>query len=205
MQDGQLGRWTRGWSLWSSLAARVLPAGGPTGGPTAAPGIAGRNAYATTTTPYVSLAPGAEENGLAIMLGDLVRQNLEAKPRKMADFDALDGRVSIVADDADVALTLVFEKARGGSGSSTTLTIHDGIVGIPDVTIRGPSDAILALSNMPLATPLGLPFPSPGDAEGMKTFLDLSRQMRQGKLHFYGMLLHVPLVMKLTRVMSVNG
>jgi hypothetical protein len=155
--------------------------------------------------PRIGLAAGAEENGLAIMLGDLVRQNLEAKPKKKVDFDALEGRVAIVADDADVALTLVFEKARGGSGSSTTLTIHDGIVGIPDVTIRGPSDAILALSNMPLATPLGLPFPSPGDAEGMKTFLDLSRQMRQGKLHFYGMLLHVPLVMKLTRVMSVNG
>jgi hypothetical protein len=156
--------------------------------------------------PRIGLAAGAEENGLAIMLGDLVRQNLEAKPKKKVDFDALEGRVAIVADDADVALTLVFEKARdGGSGSTTTLTIHDGIVGIPDVTIRGPSDAILALSNMPLATPLGLPFPSPGDAEGLKTFLDLSRQMRQGKLHFYGMLLHVPLVMKLTRVMSVNG
>ena len=31
------------------------------------------------------------------------------------------------------------------------------------------------------------------------------RSMREGKLHFYGMLLHLPLVMKLTRVMSVNG
>jgi hypothetical protein len=155
--------------------------------------------------PRIGLAAGAEENGLAIMLGDLVRQNLEAKPKKKVDFDALDGRVAIVADDADVALTLVFEKTSDGRSVTTTLTIHDGIVGIPDVTIRGPSDAILALSNMPLATPLGLPLPSPGDAEGLKTFLDLSRQMRQGKLHFYGMLLHVPLVMKLTRVMSVNG
>jgi hypothetical protein len=204
MQDGQLGRWTRGWSLWSSLAARVLPAGGPTGGPAAAPGTAGRNAYATTTTPYVSLAPGAEENGLAIMLGDLVRQNLEAKPRKMADFDALDGRVSIVADDADVALTLVFERSFERSGVGR-LTIHDGIVGIPDVTIRGPSEAILALSNMPLATPLGLPLPTPGDPESMKTVRDLVREMRAGKLHFYGMFFHLPLVMKLTRVMSVNG
>jgi hypothetical protein len=85
------------------------------------------------------------------------------------------------------------------------LTIHDGIVGIPDVTIRGPSDAILALSNMPLATPLGLPLPSPGDADAIKTVRELIRAMRAGKLHFYGMLLHLPLVMKLTRVMSVNG
>ena len=105
----------------------------------------------------MTLAPGAEENGLAIMLGDLVRQNLEAKPNKMADFDALEGRVSIVADDADVALTLVFERRAAGS-----LTIHDGIVGIPDVTIRGPSEAILALSNMPLATPIRPPAAEPG-------------------------------------------
>jgi hypothetical protein len=154
----------------------------------------------------VSLAPGAEENGLAIMLGDLVRQNLEAKPKKMADFDALDGRVSIVADDADVSLTLVFARTpRVGGSVGGSLVIHDGIVGIPDVTIRGPSDSILALSNMPLATPLGLPLPSPGDPEGQKTVRDLVQALREGKLHCYGMLLHLPLVMKLTRVMSVNG
>jgi len=148
------------------------------------------------------------------MLGDLVRQNLEAKPKKMVDFAALEGRVAIVADDADVSLTLVFEKSfekstgptPGRSSSAMpTLTIHDGIVGIPDVTIRGPSEAILALSNMPLATPLGLPLPGPGDSDGLKTVRDLARLMREGKLHFYGMMLHVPLVMKLTRVMSVNG
>jgi len=159
-----------------------------------------RRKVARARVPDVALAPGADENGLAIMLGDLVRQNLEAKPKKMADFDALEGRVSIVADDADVALTLVFR--RGSAGS---LVIHDGIVGIPDVTIRGPSEAILALSNMPLATPFGLPLPSPGDPEALKTVRDLARCMREGKLHFYGMLFHLPLVMKLTRVMSVNG
>jgi hypothetical protein len=164
------------------------------------PSRAGREGFANASAPYVALAPGAEENGLAIMLGDLVRQNLEAKPKKMVDFDALDGRVSIVADDADVALTMVFARRAGGS-----LTIHDGIVGIPDVTIRGPAEAILALSNMPLATALGLPLPSPRDREALKTVRDLMRSMREGKLHFYGMLLHLPLVMKLTRVMSVNG
>jgi hypothetical protein len=200
MQNGQLGRWTRG---WSSLTSRLMPSAGrgrPSLARAAGAASAGAAGFATTTAPLVALAPGAEENGLAIMLGDLVRQNLEAKPRKMADFDALDGRVSIVADDADVALTLVFERSAVGS-----LTIHDGIVGIPDVTIRGPSEAILALSNMPLATPFGLPLPTPGDPESMKTVRDLVREMRAGKLHFYGMFFHFPLVMKLTRVMSVNG
>jgi hypothetical protein len=146
----------------------------------------------------VTLAPGAEDNGLAAMLAELVRQNLDAKPHKKGDFDALGGSVSIVADDADVALTLRFE--RGGK-----LTIHDGIVGIPDVTIRGPADAIMALSNMPLATPLGLPIPSPRDAESVRSVRTVLGAMRHGRLHVYGAAFHLPLVMKLTRVMSVNG
>ena len=150
-----------------------------------------------TPPPAIELAPGAEDNGLASMLADLVRQNLEAKPHKQGDFRALKGSFSIVAEDAEVALTLRFDHGK--------LMIHDGIVGIPDVTIRGPSEAILALSNMPLATPLGLPLPTPGDLEAQKTVRELVRSMREGKLHFYGMLLHLPLVMKLTRVMSVNG
>ena len=150
------------------------------------------------TTPQVELAPGAEENGLALMLCGLLRQNLESKPHKKADFAALHGDVAIVADDADVALTMCFE--RGGK-----LTIHDGIVGIPDITIRGPSDAIMALSNMPLATPLGLPIPDPRDRESVRSVRTVLGAMTQGKLHVYGMAFHLPLVMRLTRVMSVNG
>ncbi len=152
-------------------------------------------------TSDVTLAPGADENGLATMLAELVRQNLEAKPHKKIDFDALGvlgGRVAIVADDAGVALTLCFEPGA-------RLTIHDGIVGIPDVTIRGPSDAIMALSNMPLATRLGLPIPSPRDHEAVRSVRTVLGAMRQGKLHVYGIAFHLPLVMKLTRVMSVNG
>jgi hypothetical protein len=146
----------------------------------------------------VTLAPGAEENGLAMMLRDLVQQNLEAKPHKKGDFEALRGSVSIVADDADVALTMRFE--LGGK-----CTIHDGIVGIPDVTIRGPSEAVLALSNMPLTTRLGLPIPDPRDREAVKTVRTVIGAMREGKLHVYGMAFHLPLVMRLTKVMSING
>jgi hypothetical protein len=130
------------------------------------------------------------------MLAELVRQNLQAKPHKQADFAALRGRVAIVADDADVALTMRFQ--RGGR-----LTIHDGIVGIPDVTIRGPSEAVLALSNMPLVTRLGLPIP--GNREAMKTVRMVAGAMRDGTLHVYGMAFHLPLVLKLTRVMSIHG
>jgi hypothetical protein len=150
----------------------------------------------------IELAPGAEENGLAMMLADLVRQNIDAKPHKKDDFDALEGTVSIVADDADVALTLRFERE---SGAAARLTIHDGIVGIPDLTIRGSSDTILALSNMPLTTPLGLPIPSPRDREAVKLVKGVMAEMRAGRFHIYGAAFHLPLLMRLTRVMSVNG
>jgi hypothetical protein len=145
----------------------------------------------------IELAPGAEENGLAMMLADLVRQNLDAKPHKRPDFDALDGTISIVADDADVALTLRFDAGR--------LTIHDGIVGIPDVTIRGPSETILAMSNLPLSRRIKLPVPSRSDKEANKALRGMMSAIREGKLHMYGAAFHIPLMMRLTRVMSVNG
>jgi hypothetical protein len=128
--------------------------------------------------PAIVLAAGAEDNGLASMLADLLRQNLEAKPHKQPDFDALTGSIAIVADDAEVALTLRFEHGR--------LTIYDGIVGIPDVTIRGGSDTILALSNMPLMTRLGLPLPDPRDKESVKTVRSVLDAMTSGTLHING-------------------
>ena len=145
----------------------------------------------------IELAPGAENNGLASMLSDLVRQNLEAKPHKVPDFEALDGVVAIVADDADVCLTLEFRRGR--------LTIHDGIVGIPDVAIRGTSDMIMALSNMPLTRLLGLPLPDPRDKEQVAISQSVMTAMRAGQFKMHGALLHPGLVMRLTRVISING
>jgi hypothetical protein len=161
----------------------------------------------------IELAPGAEDNGLASMLADLVRQNLESKPHKVADFDALEGTVAIVAEDADVCLTLRFVRgeARGvGSGVGTRggggrLTIHDGIVGIPDVAIRATSDLIIALSNMPLSTPLALPIPDPRDKDAVATVKSVMAAMRTKDFQMHGALLHPGLVMRLTRVMSING
>jgi hypothetical protein len=147
---------------------------------------------------HIELAADAYDNGLATMLADLVRQNLVANPDKRRHFRSMRGRVSIVAEDADVALTLCFE-------SGGRLTIHDGIVGVPSLTVRGPADAILALSNLPLATRLALPIPRPGDAEGMRTVRAIASAVRKGKLHFYGAVLHPWLAMKLTRVMSIHG
>ncbi|MGA3121646.1 MAG: hypothetical protein ABSF69_12850 [Polyangiaceae bacterium] len=148
--------------------------------------------------PDVELAPGAEDNGLACMLAGLIRQNMQAKPHKQVDFAGLDGTVAIVAEDVDVALTLRFE-------SGSRLTIYDGIVGIPDVTVRGPSDVIIALSNMPMATPFGLPIPHPRDKESVSALRAVIGALGHGTLHVYGAVFHLSLVLKLGRLMSVNG
>jgi len=143
----------------------------------------------------ISLAPGAEKNAFATMLADLVRQNLESKPHKKKDFDRLNGTVALVADDADVALTLEFRKG--------TLVLHDGIKNVPDVAVRGTSDAIMALSNVPLTRPLALPLPT--DRTSLEVMRDMVRATRTGELRISGMLRHFGLMSKLTRVMSVNG
>jgi hypothetical protein len=154
-------------------------------------------------TVAIDLAPGAEDNGLASMLADLVRQNIESKPHKTADFDALEGTVAIVAEDAEVCLTLRFTRGRGTQGGR--LTIHDGIVGIPDVAIRGTSDVIIAMSNTPLTTPFGLPIPSPWDKDGVANFKQMLAASKAKQFQMHGALLHPGLVMRLTRVMSING
>jgi hypothetical protein len=54
-------------------------------------------------------------------------------------------------------------------------------------------------------TRLGLPVPDPRDKEAVKTVRSIIDAMKKGTLHIYGMFFHLPLLMRLTRVMSVNG
>jgi hypothetical protein len=147
----------------------------------------------------ISLGPGAENNAFATMLGDLVRQNLESKPHKKKDFAWLArGKgvsIALVADDAEVALTLEF---RHGA-----LVLHDGIKGVPDVAVRGSSDIIMAMSNVPLTRPLALPIPT--DRPALEVLASMVKATRSGELQVMGMLGNLGVLSRLTRVMSVNG
>ena len=147
----------------------------------------------------IALAPGAEDNAFATMLADLVRQNLDSKPHKRNDFAALArGKgvtIALVADDAEVALTLEF---RDGN-----LLLHDGIRGVPDVAVRGSADAIMALSNIPLTRPLALPIPM--DRPALDVLVQMVAATRSGELKILGMLGNLRVLSRLTRVMSVNG
>jgi hypothetical protein len=140
--------------------------------------------------PSIRFGVGAEDNGLASMVAGLIEQNLADRPDKRADFARLNGRVAIVAEDAGVALTLEF--ARG------SLTVHDGIVGVPDVSVRASSDDVVNLSLVELLPRIGLPDPRGPYAR------QVFQGSRDGRIRVYGALGHLPLMLRLTRVMSVK-
>jgi hypothetical protein len=138
----------------------------------------------------IALAEGADQNGFAVMLSELLRQNLADHPHKIRDFDRLLGRVAIVVEDARVSVTLHFQSGR--------LTVHGGIVGIPDVTIRANSDDVMQMSLVEIAPRFGLPDLRKENARAM------IRAQREGRVKMYGALVNLPMVLRLTRVMSVN-
>jgi hypothetical protein len=143
--------------------------------------------------PLIRLGPGTDEHGLAGMLAGLVRQNLDQDPSKKASFRRLEGRIAIVADDADAAVTLLFERGQ--------LTVHRGLVGIPDVTIRAPTEHITKLSVLETRRlPGGLHVPDPAGT----TLREVARASAAGAIKVHGLPFHLPLVLRLSRLLSVS-
>ena len=96
----------------------------------------------------IQFAEGAENIGLAIMLHDLLTQNIEQHPHKRSDFKKLDIPVGLNVSDVDIELTLEF--------SNGALTIHPGIKKSARLNITAESDIIMNLSNQKIKW--GLPF-----------------------------------------------
>jgi hypothetical protein len=138
----------------------------------------------------IEVDASAQQNGLAQMVAGLILQNLQEHPGKRTDFARLRGRVAIVAEDADVAMTLEF--------SGNMLTVHDGIAGIPDVTVRAQSGDIILMSLLELTPRLGLPNLLATHGR------EIVQKSQSGQVRVYGALLHIPMMLRLTRLMSVN-
>ena len=136
----------------------------------------------------IELAPGAEDNGLASMLATLARQNLDDHPEREAGIKRLRGRVAIVAEDADVALTLELDRGR--------VVLHDGIVGIPDLTIRGGFEQIGDMSRMESLGKL----PDPRGEVNRAMWAAL----RTGKLKVWGLPRALPLLLGMGELLSVS-
>jgi hypothetical protein len=146
--------------------------------------------------PIIDLAPGADDNPLAERLADRIRRNLDGKPKKKRDFRALRGSVLVVAQDTGTALTMRFDHGR--------LTIHDGTVGIPSVTLCGDEEVLLNLSDVGISRWFGLPAVI-SRTSTRTTLWDVGRAMAAGKLTIYGLLAHPMFLLFLLRVLSVHG
>jgi hypothetical protein len=147
--------------------------------------------------PIIDLAPGAEDNPLAVRIAERIRRNLADKPKKMADFRALRGSVLMVAQDTGTSLTMRFDHGR--------LTLHDGTIGIPSATLCGDEEVLLGLSHVGVSRWLGVPAMIPRASGDRATLWDVGRSMAEGRLTIYGLLVHPRLLLFLLRVLSVHG
>jgi hypothetical protein len=146
--------------------------------------------------PVIDLGPGAERNPLARRLAELV-QNSVRHERQRRHFEALSGSAAVVTDDASQALTLRFDFGR--------LTVHEGVVGIPDVTLRGDAADIERLSDLPFRTPFELPLPRLRDRAERRALALVLAAVGGRKIKIYGLLLHARFVLGLLRVLSQRG
>ncbi len=146
--------------------------------------------------PIIDLAPGAEDNSLAVEIADRIRANVAHDRRKATDFRALRASVLMVAEDLAESFTLRFDHGR--------LTVHDGRVGIPSVTFCGAADALRRLEDFPLTGWLRLPVPGPFAREGRETWGLLVQLFVHGDLKVYGLLAHPRTIVLLLRVLSVH-
>ncbi|MBN8615300.1 MAG: hypothetical protein J0L92_32190 [Deltaproteobacteria bacterium] len=135
----------------------------------------------------VELDPGAEDNGLANMLATMMRQNVEDHPERVDIAKKMRGRMAIFAEDAEVSISIDFEGER--------VLFRDGIVGVPDLTIRGGFEQIGDLSRMEQVGAV----PDPRGPVNRALFA----AMREGKLRVHGLPRALPLLLGFGDVMHV--
>ena len=137
--------------------------------------------------PRVELDKGAQDNGLAAMIKDLITQNIESRPNRAKDADALDGNIGIAAKDIDVSLTIACNKG--------SIVIYDGVKEPCKLLIDTGSDNILKLSAIRIKA--GLPYYFD------KTGREILGLLLGGKLKIRGLLAHPVMLTHLTKLFSV--
>ncbi len=137
----------------------------------------------------IELATGAEKIGIATMLADLIRQNLEQNPRKWVDFRKLATSVFIDVIDAEVSITLVF--------ADGALVVHAGIHGEPRIRIATSADILLALCMLKVVN--GIPRPLHRDSRG------LIGNMLRREVRISGISRSPVQLVRFARLLSVNG
>lgn len=139
----------------------------------------------------VNYAPGAEENPLARWLGELVAKSARTTSGRRA-LDRLRAAVSVVAPDRRQSATLRFDHGL--------VTVHDSIVGIPDMTLCGDYDVLVRAAQLPLRDLGKVALPAPGSLRS--SWFRSSADLLSGELKVYGLLTHPRLLWRLLRVLA---
>jgi hypothetical protein len=129
----------------------------------------------------------AEGLPFARILADLLTENLSQHLEKREVFEKMQGAVAIELNDIEAAVTLVF---TGGK-----LRIEEGIAGSPEIVIRTTSDRVMDLNALRIVG--GLPWYF--DGAGRRVLGHLFA----GRLKISGMFVHLALLTRLTKIMSV--
>jgi hypothetical protein len=137
--------------------------------------------------PDITILKEATDNGLAVMLSELIRQNLTQTPEKINVFNSLDARIRIDARDIRITVGLEF---KNGS-----LSIRGNSMMKPDLHIVADSITILDLCLLKIK--FGLPYFF--DANGFK----ILRKLITGQVTIKGILRHLSTLVKLTKLISV--
>ncbi len=135
----------------------------------------------------ILLDNSAQENGLALMIKDLISQNIVAHPERSKDVDRLNGNIAIVARDIDVSLTLDSKKG--------VIVLYDGVRQKCKLKIETDSDNILKLSSLKIKFKMPCLFD--------KTVREVISLLFHGKLKIYGLLKHPILLIRLTKLFSI--
>jgi hypothetical protein len=127
----------------------------------------------------------AEPNGLADVVGELVRQNLERHPDRMLHLTPTVATIAV--PDAEVGLTIAI--------APPDVTIANGRAPGAHLRIRARSDALLRLT----AAPLRFGLPDPFRAGGRAVLADLLA----GRARIGGLVRHPVRTARLARLLSV--
>ena len=135
----------------------------------------------------ITLLKEASEIGLAVMLSDLIRQNLDQDPGKIKLFNSLDAKVLIEARDIQITVGLEFKQER--------LTVSEDFSVKPDLHIIAGSSTILDLCLLKIK--FGLPYFFDGAGS------NVLKKLLTRELIIKGLLRHFSTLVKLTRLFSV--
>jgi len=145
----------------------------------------------------IDLAPGAEEHPLGPRVAERIRANVDHDPARARAFRALRGAVQLVPFETGEALTLRFDHGR--------LTVHDGSIGVPTVTLGGPLEVLMQLTEVELQALIpggGVPS-GPGREERSSAVLRaVGRSFAQGELKIYGLFSHPRTVVRVLRLLA---